>query len=418
MYKFYKVFFYTLLFTSTVSAEPYHERLFSEFESLIGDGGALVQDGSLKTLFAYHENDLFIPASTLKLATSFCALETMGPERRFGTDFEFDPKQGRLFVKGFGDPGLTSVEIQKLSGVLSNTLKAKNYTAPIKEYILDTSYFSDDIEIDGSDRSSNPYDAANGALIANFNTIFVCKSKKGVVTSAEKETPITEIAKEAAKTLKPGTCRVNLGRNKLWSARYFIEILDYFLVSETGTKSKARTKVPFSFGTFPVSEHKITYLSSPPLREVVRGMLDFSTNFTANQLFLILGAESKGSPANINQSRNVLKECLTKKALWKDFEIWDGAGLSRKNQVSPNQMLSLFYKFKPYYELLPLKEEFFYGKTGTLNGVSTLTGYFFNCRHEPIYFSLLLNGKSFPEKKFIVAKKLKDSLSCLNVNGE
>ena len=56
-------------------------------------------------------NNLYIPASTIKVLTSLIALDHWGNDYRFKTDFYFDPVTNSLWVKGYGDPYLVSEEL-------------------------------------------------------------------------------------------------------------------------------------------------------------------------------------------------------------------------------------------------------------------------------------------------------------------
>jgi hypothetical protein len=82
---------------------------------LITNGGYLVK--SEEKSIGYRENDIFLPASTLKLLTSLAAFNLLTPEFRFETHFYLDDKQN-LYIKGFGDPFLTSEEILYICSVL------------------------------------------------------------------------------------------------------------------------------------------------------------------------------------------------------------------------------------------------------------------------------------------------------------
>ncbi len=63
--------------------------------------------------------------------------------------------------------------------------------------------------------------------------------------------------------------------------------------------------------------------------------------------------------------------------------------------------------FFPYRKILPAKDNILY-KTGTLNGVATLVGYFQSATHGWVRFSILLNqGANYREK---IVKVLYDNL--------
>jgi D-alanyl-D-alanine carboxypeptidase/D-alanyl-D-alanine-endopeptidase (penicillin-binding protein 4) len=75
------------------------------------------------TILADHQSDVaFNPASVIKVATSFAALDKLGPDYKFETAFEADGAinkktrtlQGDLVLQAMGDPTLTTKQVTKL----------------------------------------------------------------------------------------------------------------------------------------------------------------------------------------------------------------------------------------------------------------------------------------------------------------
>lgn len=114
------------------------------------------------------------------------------------------------------------------------------------------------------------------------------------------------------------------------------------------------------------------------MAEIVRSMLKYSTNFIANQLILKLSAEAYMRPANTADVQRYMEETLSRNFGWKDFSLSDGAGLSRTNRLSAQQLAQLLQAFQNWKHLLPEVEPGIYAKTGTLTGVSSLAGYVVN----------------------------------------
>lgn len=388
------------IFSSRIApAASVSEEWRRDFVRALKNGGALVEEDSGKILFSHRSETSFIPASTLKIATSACALVTLGRDFRFPTDFFIIP-DGRLVVKGYGDPFLVSEEMTLIADAL-----AARGLKEVPGILLDVSYFEPGILIDGSSHTPNPYDALNGALIANFNTVNVHKTGSGAraaVVSAEPQTPLTAVTLEAAQGLPSGKQRVNIGTDPLKGARYAGELLAAFL-----KKRGIEVRGGMEIGKSP-PDAKLLYhhLSSKRLDDVIRELLDYSTNFMANQLFLVMGAERYGAPANIEKGRRVLKEFLTNKVGWRGFELLEGAGLSRLNQVTPRQMIALLREFEPYRGLLPKEEDLFQAKTGTLTGVNTFAGYFSLANGHTARFAILVNDTVPFDYKFKLAKML------------
>lgn len=380
----------TLLFL--ISPTLYAADWKNTLATALHNGGGYVVDAQGRTLFSHRINDSFMPASTIKVATSACALDKLGENYHFKTEF-YNLPGNILGVKGYGDPHLVSEELL----LIAQELKNRGFKE-VRGFLLDASYFDNPIVIDGSSQSSNPYDALNTALLANFNTINVRKLKNGTIISAEAQTPLTPIAIEMAKK-SPANGRVNLAQDRTRSIKYVGELLAQFLKKESVLVSGT-----IQLGNIPEnSELLYTHYNSRNLAEVIRGLLEFSTNLTANQLFLTMGAEVYGAPATVAKGAQVLNEFLQNKVQWKNFKVVEGSGLSRQNRVSPAQMMQLLDYFAPHRDLLPLHDLVFRAKTGTLTGANTYMGYFF-LKGEWVQFVFLVNSPVPFDYKFKLAK--------------
>ena len=81
------------------------------------------------TLYARAADDAFQPASTLKLLVGSAALEKLGPDYRFTTSayatgpIEGGVLQGRLVVRGGGDPTLTRSDVATIAPALAQSVK-------------------------------------------------------------------------------------------------------------------------------------------------------------------------------------------------------------------------------------------------------------------------------------------------------
>ena len=150
-------------------------------------GLVLVVDAQGAELVAQNADQPFVPASVAKLVTAWLALESLGKDYRFETRFYLDNKR-MLYVRGGGDPFLVSEEL----AMLAKELVAAIGKAPLAGIVLDASYYPADLRIPGIEDTTESYDALNSALAVNFNTIYAVHRGKSV-TSAEKQTPITQI---------------------------------------------------------------------------------------------------------------------------------------------------------------------------------------------------------------------------------
>ena len=396
-------FFLLLCFSTTSWAADWKD----EFVTHLHNGAVYVQDKQGHDLLAHRIHDSFMPASIIKLATTACALKLLGEDFRFTTDFYITPDK-TLIVKGYGDPMMTSEEL----AAIADELQEKG-VRQVSGIILDDSYFSPHIVIDGIEHSSNPYDALNDALLANFSTINIRKLRNGRIESAEPQTPLTPLALEMAKKMRVGSGRVNLAHDRLKAVRYFGELLAAFLQKENVTVSNVANNI--RLGLVP-DNAKLIYQhhSSQNLHDVLQGMLKFSNNFTANQIFLSLGAKVYGPPATVEKGVNVVSKFLREEVGWNHFQIAEGSGLSRRDNVTPFEMMQLVRYLEPYKELFPLKDkDQFRAKTGTLNGVNTFAGFMPVDHDGEVRFVIMINDQVPSLYKFQLAEMLQRGL-----NGE
>lgn len=357
----------------------------------IGNGKVGVWDEQSKNLFCDKCNDKGVPASTLKILTASVFLEHFSLNYRFPTDFFID-NENNLAIKGYGDPFLVSEELQ----FIAQKLKLKGLTK-VKNLVLDASYFSDNLVIPGVGTSLNPYDAANAALAVNFNTIFVDRFKN-IIKSAEPQTPLTPFMRKLAlRSGKTGSFRIKITSNKKdvlnYSASLFREFLKLNGIIVSGKNY---------FKKIPKSKFHLFYhhLSRHNAKEIIKGMMKFSNNFTANQLFLITGASVFGQPATLLKSRRVVSSFLMNNLNLKGISFVEGSGISRKNKITPVQMQKILRFFKPYYKLLVNKNELFF-KTGTLKDVNAMVGYFPSSINHNNWrtFVIMLHGKNKNREK-------------------
>lgn len=335
--------------------------------SIFEDGGYLVvKEGRI--VAARNPERLLIPASTWKIATALLALERLGPDFRFATHFHL--AQGDLFIRGFGDPLLISEEVELIAARLA-ALGVKE----INDIVLDDSFFQLERERPtGAGVSLRSYDAANGALVVNFNTINIQVDHQGVVTSAEAQTPTLPVMKTRAPGLAPGTHRINLSQQRQESRRYSGELFRELLLGHGVRVNGAVRAGLVPAGVEPVYRHH----STRPLTETVAAMLLYSNNFIANQLLLACGAATFGPPATWEKGRESLRIHLQEMGLKAgSFMVDEGSGLSRENRITPAALLLLLERFRPYAQLLPAERGRLL-KSGTLTGVYAFVGYFHN----------------------------------------
>ncbi|MGQ9658917.1 MAG: D-alanyl-D-alanine carboxypeptidase/D-alanyl-D-alanine-endopeptidase [Thermochromatium sp.] len=314
---------------------------------------------------AYQAEIPRIPASTMKLLTAYAALETWGRDHRFHTDV-FQDTSGWLWVKGSADPYLVSEELDRLVMALKHQGVRR-----VTGIGLDDSLFDPDVEIAGRASSTNPYDAPVTALAANFNTLYLIREGDRL-RSAEPQTPLTPIGERLGRSGPEGRQRLNL-RDRELALRYFGELLAAKLRVAGLEVSDQQRIAPTPSDAQPLLRH----VNSHTLAEMVTSMLKYSNNFIANALFLRLAAPDGKGQIGIDKAKRAMTDFARRRFSWTEFQIDDGAGLSRANRLSARQLVALLDAFAPYRDLMPCQDDDpnVCAKTGTLRGISSYAGY-------------------------------------------
>ncbi|NLA74322.1 MAG: peptidase S13, partial [Deltaproteobacteria bacterium] len=228
------------------------------------------------------------------------------------------------------------------------------------------------------------------ALAVNFNTINFRVDQNGTISSAEMQTPTLDIMKEVGRGFKSGKHRINISRPRKNITRYTGELFRAIQqVNGISGKGEVLEKAVPS-GLTPLYVH----YTSKSLDEVVRDMLFYSSNYTANQIYLTLGAAAYGYPATWEKANRFMREYVDRNFPGASQEITfdEGSGISRNNLITAGAMLDILEKMRPYADLLPLEKERRI-KSGSLNGVYSYAGYFLN-KGALDSFVIILNQKS------------------------
>jgi D-alanyl-D-alanine carboxypeptidase/D-alanyl-D-alanine-endopeptidase (penicillin-binding protein 4) len=326
----------------------------------------LVTDSQGHILLAKNADQKRIPASILKIFTSLVALHYLGEDYRFPTEFYLDG-QSNLKIKGYGDPLLISEAILKISQVLAVLLKKSQ---PLNNLVLDDSYFSQPLTIPGITSSSQPYDAPNGALCANFNTVSFKRASQGYV-SAEPQTPLLPFVIQKIKASKLNRGRIVFSHNKNEITIYAGKLFQHFLKKQgihfTGTVKRGSINTQSDRLIF-------RYDSVSSLEQIVAKLLEHSNNFTTNQLLIATGAKIIGPPGTLVKGVTIASDYAKEVLGIENLTIAEGSGISRDNRISAAQINQVLQEFLPYHYLMRREGREFY-KTGTLYGVSTRAGY-------------------------------------------
>lgn len=314
----------------------------------------------------------------------------------------------------------------------------------IGNIIADNSFFDSLLRVKTWKQAngSEAYNAPLGALSFNFNTVTVYVSpgnragdKPQVIV--EPDTQYIKI-KNKGHTLsskKRGRLILNrfdrgnydeisitggISRNSR-RGRYYVNITDPLRYTQTVFKEYlARAGIQMvgatlQQGTVPKGARLLVNHESEPLSLALRGLNKFSNNLVAEQILKTLGAKNFGPPGTTENGLRVISGYMRSLGFSQDqYRIVDGSGLSRQNRLTANQIVSVL---EHVHDDLSIYPEFISAlgvmgvdgnvrkrmneveesqkarvKTGTLNSVSALSGYFQSRDGERFAFSILMNG--------------------------
>ena len=395
-----------------------------------------------QVLYARDPDALLNPASNVKLFTSAAALARLGAEYRFETEVLADalPAKGAvksLFVRGKGDPTFVTERLWALAADIEH----RGVKAVKGDIVVDDGYFDALREGPGYDQETGDrsYLAPVGALSLNFNVVAIHVAAGG--RAGDKGRVEVEPASEyveidnRTRTVKAGsrrrvtpasvrlpngrqritvTARLPVGSRDLVFYRKIDDPPAYFgwtlkrLLEMRGVKVTGQVRCAAA----PATARILTVSDSESLGEIVRRLEKTSNNFVAEQLLKTLGAEKKGLPGTWPKGVEVVEEFLAEAGIPRGaYVMKNGSGLNDTNRFSARQAVTLlremwrrFPVMADFLAALPVAgkdgttrwrmdgtEGRLRAKTGTLEGVTCLSGYVETAGHERLVFSILVN---------------------------
>ncbi|MEG4024568.1 D-alanyl-D-alanine carboxypeptidase/D-alanyl-D-alanine-endopeptidase [Microcoleus sp. S13C4] len=409
--------------------------------------GILIQPlSSTTTLYSRDSQKYFIPASNVKLLTTAAALHKLGADFRIKTSV-YSGENGSLYVAGRGDPSIAEAQLKSLA----QQLKQRGISQ-VNELIGDDSYFQ------GSAVNPNwewedaqaGYGAPINSLIFNQNSIDLLLSPQDLgqplkvtfaepklanqwqiqnnsVTVAQSESEFIEVGREFDRPIIRVSGQLKVGGEPesayvavVNPANNFLQQFQQVLAAE-GIPVK-QALVASNYRNF---NQELATVESPPLAELVRETNRESNNLYAEVLLRLLGKLTDKMPQQQEDTGEMglkeLKTVLTQLGVNPNsYILADGSGLSRHNLISPEALVQTlrFMANSPaasiYRASLPiagengtLKNRFnntpnrviLQAKTGTLSGVSALSGYIEVPNYEPLVFSIIVNQSDLSAAK-------------------
>jgi len=158
---------------------------------------ALPLDGAGNGI-VYNADVSVNPASTMKLVTTYAALELLGPTHQWRTEFYGDGPlkngvlHGNLYLKGGGDPKLN---MEKL-WLMMRDLRANGVQQISGDLVLDRSHFNQpqlpSFNDDGGD-PNKPFLVGPDSLLVNLKAVRMITRTSGGKVSVMMEPPLTNV---------------------------------------------------------------------------------------------------------------------------------------------------------------------------------------------------------------------------------
>ena len=266
-----------------------------------------------------------------------------------------------------------------------------NRLGRIENIVLDDSHFAHPLVIPGISSSSEPYDAPNGALCVNFNTVNF-KRHNGAYVSAEPQTPLLPFALPRVKQSGLEAGRIVFSHKENQCTLYAGHLFAHFLQQEGLTASGK-----ILLGTVDEKNDRLVYRhhSRFTLEEIITRLLEHSNNFTTNQILIAAGIDAFGRPGTLSKGVKTATAYAREVLQLEQFHFTEGSGISRDNRITARGLDRVLEGFEPYRYLMRRQGRSLY-KTGTLFGISTRAGYIEGTDGGLYRFTVLINspGKS------------------------
>ncbi|WP_455661179.1 D-alanyl-D-alanine carboxypeptidase/D-alanyl-D-alanine endopeptidase [Pradoshia sp.] len=408
------------------------------------------QSGSI--IYQKNGDTRLRPASSMKLMTGAAALRLLGDDYRFKTEVYADRKPrggvltGNLYIKGYGDPTLTTDDLDRIS----EQLKKKGIHRIKGNLVADDTWYDDtrlSLDLPWSDEQEY-YGAQISGLTLSPDTDYDAGTVIIQVTPAAQEekapnitiSPKTSYVKihneaktgkaDSKKTIKitrkhgtnqvyiTGSIAKNASSSKAWIAvdnptGYTLDLFKRSLV-----KSGIKVTGKEVNGKLRTGAIKLATDQSPPLKDIMNPYFKLSNNTISEGLVKEAG-RVKGTEGSWEEGLSIIESHYEALGINEaDMLMRDGSGVSHVSLITPNTLSSLLYNaqsepwYQTYLNSLPVAgmsdrsiggtlrnrmrgtpaEGVIMAKTGSISTVSSLSGYVKGTAGNKYTFSIIINN--------------------------
>jgi D-alanyl-D-alanine carboxypeptidase/D-alanyl-D-alanine-endopeptidase (penicillin-binding protein 4) len=411
----------------------------------------VLEADSGKPIYARSEKTLLNAASNVKLVTSAAALALLGPEYRWRTTLAAaGPPSGPplpaggelggdLYLRGGGDPTLGTEDLAAMVGELAALGLHKVHGA----VVVDDGFFDGKTVGPAYDQKTDSYAsrAPSSATSLNANVVAVTiipAAAPGaparvviepassyftvsgeVVTAGDgPATPTVDTQDDSGgRTRVVVSGRVRAGADPRTFQRRVTQpaLFVGYTLRQLLERRGITVDKPVRVGAAPAQGLRVLSVhDSEPLAVAVQDLNKRSNNFAAEQVIRTLGAEIMGRPGTWEKGVEAVARYLTGVGVRRGgYQMSNGSGLYDSNRFSAEQIAAVLRAASRDFRLSAeymaslavagtdgtiahrmggtLAERYVRAKTGTLVGVSCLSGFAGSPGHVPLVFSILIN---------------------------
>lgn len=421
------------------------QKIISSLPSSTKASGYIIDANTGEEIFSKDIEKSMIPASNTKLFTTGAALYLMGPKHEFTTKILTNNPEikdgildGDLFIKGFGHSTFGYKDFDSLISLfIKSDVKVITGNIIGDDYYFDNLYTRDDWIIDERANVKLP---PVSALVINRNQLVITLNASGnerskLRYSIKPDFSFINVDMNAVVTRNRSYPRISTSFNKnqlnikvnnglrkrRTPLRYAVNIENpplFFALALKESLEKRGIKV---LGKAEVGETPNSIMEMASVGIALDSLISIinktSNNYLAECLFKSLGAFYSGEEGNsFYATQAVLSAFDDVNIIDDETVVVDGSGISRFNTMTTGSVVRLLYdmyKHKLFYEYFyrslaisgidgTLKDRRvsnfiqgnFHGKTGTLNGVTSLSGYITGTNNHLYIVSIIMEYKS------------------------
>lgn len=413
-----------------------------------------------RVVFAHNPTRHFVPASNTKLVVTTVAMGTLGPDWRYRTPIYVsrpagDPTARGLLIVGRGDPTMSGRfhggDDFAVVKMLADSLYAQGIRRIDGDIVVDATYFTRERVHSSWEIGDLPwyYASTTGAFAIAEGALRLivqggsARGAPAVANTVGANMPMPVVVRAITDTARaranidvdyeawPDTLIISgsvglgsadsswiaLSDQSAFAAQALRDALNRRGIATAGgirvlTDSASAATARAAFDTTAL----LTW-TSPPVSEIVAGILKPSQNWIAEQLLRTLGAHYRGRGswgAGLDVERRYLIDVARIDST--AFSLRDGSGLSAQNLLSPRAIVALLEHARQtpwgaqYHAALPAPQERggtlsnrlaglegrLVAKTGTIANVNSLSGYMRTDDNRELTFAIMTNASGRP----------------------